>query len=96
MVEMWYGRGIEKAVAEGSGQGEGRMRVSRRGRGGQGRSRERSNGAEPYLIACRESDGADLATTEVGCENCAREGTAGRHTAGGQQRVARRGVGVRR
>ena len=51
--------------------------------GGRGRSRVRSNGAEPYLIACGVHGAAGDATTEVGGENCARGGTAGGCAGGG-------------
>jgi len=58
-------------AVEGSGWGEGRMRVSRQRRGGQGQSRARSNGTEPYLIACGMHDGAGCATAKVDGINCA-------------------------
>jgi hypothetical protein len=77
-------------LVEGSGWGEGRMRVSRQRRGGQGQSRARSNGTEPYLIACGMHDGAGCATAKVDGINCAQGGTA----RGGQHSVARRGMGV--
>ena len=47
------------------------MRVSRQRRGGQGQSRARSNGTEPYLIACGMHDGAGCATAKVDGINCA-------------------------
>jgi hypothetical protein len=63
--------------------------------GGRGRSRVRSNGAEPYLIACGVHGGAGGATAEVGGENCARGATAEGRVGGRQQRTAWRHVGGR-
>ena len=60
---------------------------------GRRRSRARSNGTKPYLSACGVHDGAGGAPAEVGGDNCALGGTAGGRARGGQQRVARRGVG---
>ena len=91
---MWYRRGIGRVAVEGSGWGEGRMRVSRQRRGGGGGSRARSNGTEPYLIACGMHGGAGCATADVDGINCARGGTAGGRAGGGQYSVARRGVGA--
>ena len=48
----------------------------------------RSNGAEPYLIACGVHGGAGGATAEVGGENCARGATAEGRMGGRQQRTA--------
>ena len=79
---MWCRRGIRREATEGSGWGDGRMRVSRRGRGGRGRSRARSNGKMPYLCVCGLHGGAGGATTEVGGENCAAGGAAGRAQGG--------------
>ena len=65
--------------------------------GGRGRSRVRSNGAEPYLIACGVHGGASAATEEVGGENCARGATAERGPAPYPARYwapARRGAWV--
>ena len=63
--------------------------------GGRGRSRVRSNGAEPYLIACGVHGGASAATEEVGGENCARGATAEGRVGGRQQRTPWRQVGRR-
>ena len=52
------------------------MRVSRRGRGGRGRSRARSNGNEPYLVACGVGGATGGAIAKVGGGNCARGGSA--------------------
>ena len=63
--------------------------------GGRGRSLVRSNGTEPYLIACGVHGGAGAATEEVGGENCARGATAEGRVGGRQQRTAWRHVGGR-
>ena len=91
----WYERYIEVFEGGQRGQGEGRKRVSRQQEGGRRRSRARVNGAKPYLIAYRDCGDAGGVTTKVESENCARGGIAGGCGGGGQQRVARRGVGGR-
>ena len=52
---------------------------------GRGRSRVRSNGAEPYLIACGVHGGASGAKSEVVGENCARRATAEGRMGGRQE-----------
>ena len=64
------------------------MGIAQQGRGGRRRSRARSNGDQPYLIACGVSGGAGHATAQVGINNCAQGGT-GAQPNGAQEVVSR-------
>ena len=92
---MWYMRGIARGGCRGVAMGRAFEGVSRQGEGGWRPSRARSNDNRPYLSACRMHGGAGAASAAKRVENCDSRGMAGGHAGGGQQRVARRGVGGR-
>ena len=92
---MWYRKCIGRELAERSGRGEGWRRLSWQREGGRGRSRARSNGNQPDSIACHRSGASAVASAAKEVENCDSRGIARGRTGGGQQRVARRGVGGR-
>lgn len=66
-------RGIRPRATEGSSGVSAQSVRSQGGEVGQRRSRARSNGNQPYLIACGVRSGADRASATFDGENCAQE-----------------------